>query len=81
MYSAQIEVRGEVDGLWKVLEKELRDKDRSSVRVEMKGSLLKFRITAEDATALRITLNTICKYIIVYEKMGALTWTRRQNRR
>ncbi len=55
-------------GLYECVKSEQKDMPRSSLKIKKQKNDVVFDIKADDATALRATLNTVLKLLIVYEK-------------
>lgn len=81
MFTAEIVVHEGADNIRSIVKKELVDKDRAQVTLRKSGKKLVFSIKAKDATALKITLNSITKYLIIYEKAGSMKWTSKLKKR
>ncbi len=60
------------DGLYECVKSEQKDMPRSSLKIKKQKKNVVFDIKADDATALRATLNTVLKLLIVYEKSGKI---------
>jgi len=66
---AKIEVQGNPEKLFEVFSSEARDMPRSSLKIKKGKDKIVFDIIADDATAMRATINTVMKLIMVHEKM------------
>lgn len=55
-------------GLYECVKSEQKDMPRSSLTIRKHKGKVLFEISADDATALRATLNTVLKLLVVYEK-------------
>jgi tRNA threonylcarbamoyladenosine modification (KEOPS) complex Pcc1 subunit len=69
---ATITVSGDTSALREAIETEAREMGRSSIAVEQAGKALVLRVRAKDATALRASLSSVLKLLIVHEKMTSL---------
>lgn len=73
-YTATIVASGDSDNIEKIFRSE--DKDfmnrRSSYEMEVKDGDVVFTVSANDATALRATLDSISKGLKIYDKMGEI---------
>jgi len=65
---ASIEAYGKAKDIAACFTLEMRGKHRSNFTITENQDHIVFDIQAEDATALRATLNTITKLLTVYEK-------------
>ena len=66
---ACIIIGDDVDSLFAALKPELKDiSDRASFSMAKRKGCLEINITAQDYVALRASLNSIAKLLIVYEK-------------
>lgn len=71
-FEATIMVQGNTHPLHQAIASETKEMARSSITItEEKGKLV-LRVSATDATALRASVNTILKLLVVYEKMTAI---------
>ncbi len=69
-YTAKLFAEGDPDKLLECLAPEETSFDRSSFTVTKKEEGVEFDITANDAVALRATLNSISQLLIVFEGAG-----------
>ncbi|GEM_PF-5027445 len=71
-YEATITVKGDIAALHRAIASEAREMERSSITItEDKGGLA-LRVSANDATALRASVNTVLKLLLVHEKMATI---------
>ena len=58
--------------LYRCVKSEQKDMPRSSLKIKKQKDNVVFEMSADDATALRATLNTVLKLLIVYEKSSKI---------
>lgn len=68
MYTSSLTIDKDIDALEKLLNVEDKDLGRSSFSYKKKDNKLFIEMNADDATALKIVMNTIAKVLIVWEK-------------
>lgn len=75
----QLDIKIEFDSkdlavkFFKSIEPELKEKySRSEIKFHLKNEKLCFDINANDKTAMRATLNSIMKPLILFEKLGGI---------
>lgn len=68
MYQSTIILNKDIDAIYKLFEPESKDLGRASYTIKKNKNQLVFDITAEDATALKIVMNTLSKIFIIWEK-------------
>lgn len=71
MITSVIEVQDPQGGLEKVFagEQERLLNDRASYKVRRSGGAVRIELCAADATALRAVFNSVCKLLVVFEKV------------
>lgn len=67
--TSHIIVHGDEE-LYQCVKSEQKEMPRSSLKIKKKENKVIFDVEAQDAAALRATLNTVMKLLIVYEKTG-----------
>ena len=73
MFSALIKSEENVDiveGVFKLEDKSM--KDRASYEVVKSGDRVEFHVSASDSVAFRAMLNSICKLLVVVDKIGGI---------
>jgi|TARA_B100002003_G_scaffold149320_1_gene138432 tRNA threonylcarbamoyladenosine modification (KEOPS) complex Pcc1 subunit len=70
--SANITVNTDADLLFKSFKPELKDWKRSKIKIKKNKGKVQFTIDAEDAVAMRATLNSITALLAVYDKTNRL---------
>ena len=70
-YAASISVEGDAENIIKLFQAEEKNfkNNRSRYEVEQKENKVVFKIFANDATALRSTLDSVAKGLKIYEDM------------
>ena len=58
--------------LYGCVKSEQKDMPRSSLKIKRQKDKVIFEVSADDATALRATVNTVLKLLIVYEKSSKI---------
>ena len=58
--------------LYECVQLEKKDMPRSTLNIKRQKDKVLFEITADDATALRATINTVMKLLVVYEKSSKI---------
>ena len=71
-FKANIVVDDNTDLLYKCFKPELSEWKRSKIRIKKNKDKLEFNIVAEDAVALRATLNSITGLLSVFQKTNRL---------
>ncbi len=66
-YTAKLSVKGNPEKLVECLKPEETDFDRSSFKIKKTEYGVEFDIIANDAVALRATLNSISQLLIIFE--------------
>ena len=69
---AEISVNSDAELLYKCFEPEINKWQRAEIKIKKNKDSLHFNIQAEDAVALRATLNSITALLSVYEKTNKL---------
>ena len=67
-YNTKITVAKDINDIERLFYAEEKDFGRSSYNIKKIGNKLIFDVKAEDATALKIALNTITKILCVWDK-------------
>lgn len=68
-YKFTLEISDDADVLAEALLPEISERERSSLKIERKGNSLVVLMDANDATALRATVTSLTKLLIVHEKI------------
>ena len=69
---AEIRAFGDPESIYKCFQQEQKEDDRSSFRIKKEKEGVLFLAEANDSVALRASLNSIAKLLIVYEKIGGI---------
>ena len=71
-YDTVITINGNIAALHEAIKTEAKEMSRSSITIKEEKEKLVMRVSANDATALRASVNTILKLLIVHEKMTTI---------
>lgn len=71
-FEALLTINGTGTALYDAIKTEAKDMPRSSITIQKRQKKLVIAVRAADATALRASMNTILKLLMVYEKMAAI---------
>jgi len=59
-----------VEGVFNLEDKSM--KDRASYEVVKKDGIIEFHVSAKDSVAFRAILNSVCKLLVVVDKVGGI---------
>jgi len=69
MITCTLEIKENVEDLYKIFLPERLKSDRATCKITKKGGKLRFEINANDAVSMKAFLNSILKIIQTYDKI------------